>query len=419
MGFTALANAGVFSAKCKHGAAAETNAQKQAKKKRNRKSKQEGQKGGNKQEGVKEGEGGGGSKLGTIKITVLACHGSPKSFNLPRENTTVLHVKKLVLGSTFNSLEQDFFLKWQDIVLEEEDSIAKSGITEDATLSLNPRLFAGGGGASKRKNSAVIAKEEESTRHLQEIHQSALEIARLKNEMDVLKAAADSLNTTIDEERDQQSAVHAEDLENLRTQLRQANELAASTQKDMEPSAAAVTGTETTDTASIESIAALRAEFDKFADLKDSPDPALHGMSQPALARALAALNLERTGDTIEELMARFDLDGNGLIDFEEFSIIVKTNTDIEMVLKSLNIQRIMAAMMPKGLADDPLSAFFDMDKSQVKAAVLNAVDPMVELIAAAINKVKTAKQNNRGGGDKFGDPLKGARVGQFYEVST
>ena len=98
--------------------------------------------------------------------------------------------------------------------------------------------------------------------------------------------------------------------------------------------------------------------------------------------------------------------------------VIVRNNTDVEKVLKSLDIERVMAAMMFRDIDQDPLSAFFEMDKRQVKKGVVDAVEPIIELICAAINKKKVAKNDNSGGG-KFNNPLQGGPIEEFYKVSV
>jgi len=98
--------------------------------------------------------------------------------------------------------------------------------------------------------------------------------------------------------------------------------------------------------------------------------------------------------------------------------VIVRNNTDVEKVLKSLDIERVMAAMMFRDTDQDPLSAFFEMDKRQVKKGVVDAVEPIIELICAAINKKKVAKNDNSGGG-KFNNPLQGGPIEEFYKGVT
>ena len=249
--------------------------------------------------------------------------------------------------------------------------------------------------------SIYLFLQEETTQHQEERKEWALESAQLKDENAALKVALSSLNT-------------------IGTQAAAAN----APKQPAEGGSSSVPQVSKGDTASDEGAikafgnmdeATLRLEFEKFADRKDH---APHGLSQSALTKALAALNLARTDDEIEELMARFDLDCNGAIDFAEFCIIVRLNSDVEMVLKTLGIERIMAAMMPTGSTQDPLSAFFDMDEGQVKAAVVAAVNPIVTLITTAIKKVQKAKKHaGSGGGSKFDNPLKGGPVQEFYTV--
>ena len=165
---------------------------------------------------------------------------------------------------------------------------------------------------------------------------------------------------------------------------------------------------------------ALRAKFDKFADCNLSADASQHRLSKDALAKALADANVECAEDELEGLLARFDLNSDGEISFEEFRIMVNNNSNVMKVLKSLAIEDVLAAFMPKGSADNALSAFFDMNKTQVKTAVLAAVEPVTELIWAAIAKAaKAAQSQSGGGGGKMGGLLQGGTIEEFYKGVT
>ena len=166
--------------------------------------------------------------------------------------------------------------------------------------------------------------------------------------------------------------------------------------------------------------ASLRLVFANFADCNLNADALQHRLSKDALAKALADADLKCTNDELEDLVARFDLNSDGEINFDEFRIMVNNNSDVAKVLKSLAIEDVLAAFMPKGAADNALSAFFDMNQSQVKTAVLAAVEPVTELIWAAIAKAaKAAQRQSGGGGGKMGGPLQGGTLDEFYQVKT
>jgi Ca2+-binding EF-hand superfamily protein len=62
-----------------------------------------------------------------------------------------------------------------------------------------------------------------------------------------------------------------------------------------------------------------------------------HCMSKDGLAKALAALsNFKHDAGEIEELMARNNMNKNEEIDFNQFCFLVKSNSHIAMLLKSL-----------------------------------------------------------------------------------
>jgi len=84
-----------------------------------------------------------------VKIKVL-CDEREFCYKVSAVHTTVLHIKKLVLDSSFDG----FSLKWEGKTLKDTDSLAQSGIVEDVTLSLQPRVRGGGGGQFKPKNTA-------------------------------------------------------------------------------------------------------------------------------------------------------------------------------------------------------------------------------------------------------------------------
>jgi hypothetical protein len=160
----------------------------------------------------------------------------------------------------------------------------------------------------------------------------------------------------------------------------------------------------------------LQVEFDKFADITDSAEKEKHRMTRGGLAKALAALNLKHDAGEIEGLMAQVDINKDGEVDFNEFRFLVKSNSYIAMLLKSLELERAVAANMPRGTPDDPLAGFWGMSDSEIKHALIKSVDDNVAVILACIRQHQAAekKQAESGGFNKFGAVLKGGDIEQF-----
>jgi hypothetical protein len=167
---------------------------------------------------------------------------------------------------------------------------------------------------------------------------------------------------------------------------------------------------------------ALKTEFDKFADIKDSSDQDQHCMTPEGLAKALAALNFNHDAGGIEGLVARIDSNNDGKIDFKEFRFLVKSDSEIVMVLKSLELERAVAANMPRGTPDDPLAGFWDMTDSEIDAAVGKSVAENAAVIKECVHQRNAAKKKEAetGGFNKFGAVLTGGGIKQFDEgIST
>ena len=171
--------------------------------------------------------------------------------------------------------------------------------------------------------------------------------------------------------------------------------------------------------------ASLRAEFESFADIDKSVDNATNE-SQPRMSNLGLALLMDhknkRTGEPlihgdVEELMAHFDGEKGGEIDFSEFLRFIKGSSELEMLVRSFGFERVIAATLPKGTADAPLAAFFEMSESQVVASVFKSAGVIAEILKGAIKteKERVARENQEAGGTKFMTALRGAPLEAFF----
>ena len=163
---------------------------------------------------------------------------------------------------------------------------------------------------------------------------------------------------------------------------------------------------------------ALRVDFDKFADAKD--DKGETRMSRAGLVCALAALNLTRD---VDEVMAHFDIDRKGWIDFAAFQLIVMSDPEVEMLVRSLGLERIVAAHLPKGTSDSPLAGLLGMTDAAVDTAVAACVPLIAACLKANIQKAKAAKnamdKSTSADGAKFANPLKGGEIDYYFKGVT
>lgn len=134
---------------------------------------------------------------------------------------------------------------------------------------------------------------------------------------------------------------------------------------------------------------ALRGEFDKFADSREGGEPR---MTRAGLAKALAALHLQREEGEVDELMQRYDINSDGVIDFAEFCVLVQSDSQMEMLVRGFKLERIVASNLKKGSADGPLAAFAEMTEKAVEEAVKASVPLMVACLQSQVKKAKQAR---------------------------
>ena len=65
-------------------------------------------------------------------------------------------------------------------------------------------------------------------------------------------------------------------------------------------------------------------------------------MSKQGLAALFAAKKMTLSEGKVEELMSRFDTNGDGQVDWREFLTLVRSSTELEMMFKALPLQRLL-----------------------------------------------------------------------------
>ena len=164
----------------------------------------------------------------------------------------------------------------------------------------------------------------------------------------------------------------------------------------------------------------LRAEFEKYADDKEGAEMR---MTRAGLTVALAALHFRRDAGEVDELMRKIDINSDGLIDFAEFCVIVQSDSQLEMLVRSFGLERIIAAKLKKGDSDKPLAGFSEMTDKEVEDAVASAVPLIVAVLKSNVKKAKDAQrataQVTSTSGAKFSNPLKGGDIDFYYKGVT
>ena len=108
---------------------------------------------------------------------------------------------------------------------------------------------------------------------------------------------------------------------------------------------------------------------------------------------ALAALHFRRDAGEVDELMRKIDINSDGLIDFAEFCVIVQSDSQLEMLVRSFGLERIIAAKLKKGDSDKPLAGFSEMTDKEVEDAVAFAVPLIVAVLKSKVKKAKDAQR--------------------------
>ncbi len=178
---------------------------------------------------------------------------------------------------------------------------------------------------------------------------------------------------------------------------------------------------------------ALREEFNAFSDVnKEALTDVMeeeHGnkehnplrISKQGLVIFLEAKNVVLSEGQVDELMQRSDTDGDGQIDWHEFSTLVRSSGDLEMMFKGLAVERALASCFPRGPANDALGPFFRQQHSDVVAAVRKAAYMIVKMTMDVIEAQRNADENQAasGRGAKFGGELKGKSFEAFFKGVT
>ena len=161
--------------------------------------------------------------------------------------------------------------------------------------------------------------------------------------------------------------------------------------------------------------ATLRAKFDELCDFRHSSGEAC--MSKDALLGALADLGVKRSKEEIDGLMSRMDVNGDGLVDFDEFLLFVKGSSDVELVLQSVPILRALSNQLP---AED-IASYVKLSDSEVDQAAKAFVPMLSALIKKNIQTLREAEKSGvcvlaeeSTGNDKFAFPISGGSLDDF-----
>ena len=91
-----------------------------------------------------------------VKIEVRTDRGD-YVYNLSPARTTVLDIKRLVLGPHFENTKQYFWIKWQNTVLTDQLTLSQNGIETNAILKFQVQLRGGADGDSSSQESASVS----------------------------------------------------------------------------------------------------------------------------------------------------------------------------------------------------------------------------------------------------------------------
>jgi hypothetical protein len=111
----------------------------------------------------------------------------------------------------------------------------------------------------------------------------------------------------------------------------------------------------------------LRAHFEALADRVDSANQPR--MSKDKVREALESLRLQRNEEELNELFGRIDINDDGEIDFDEFRFMVQSNTQLEMLMRSLPVHRVLANQF-----GGSIERYSQMSDSEMDDMVLKSV---------------------------------------------
>ena len=107
----------------------------------------------------------------------------------------------------------------------------------------------------------------------------------------------------------------------------------------------------------------------------------------------------------------------DGEIDFGEFRALARVNSDLELVLRSKQLECVLASFFPSGTELEDLGK---MDSAQFSAIVNLSQPAMVQLLVDLAGQVAAVgKAQDGAGGSKFSGELKGGTLDDFYEGVT
>jgi hypothetical protein len=162
----------------------------------------------------------------------------------------------------------------------------------------------------------------------------------------------------------------------------------------------------------------LRREFDAHADLAalaaSAEDKGERRMSKDGLAKFMRDKGLAHGDAEVERVMKRVDTNGDLEIDFLEFCALARANSDLELGLRSLHLEVVLASFFPMGTKLQDLA---DMDHAQFSAIVDSSKQNLVQLLVGfAAQVAAVGKAQDGAGGSKFSGELKGGKLDDFHK---
>jgi len=161
--------------------------------------------------------------------------------------------------------------------------------------------------------------------------------------------------------------------------------------------------------------ARVRARFHELADTKDGADEPR--MSKVALTRALEALHVMRDDREIDALMSRVDINGDGVIDADEFCMEIQRKSQLESLLTSLPLLRALANQL-----GGKIDAYRKMADSQVDAHGHACVYSICEIIKQNLRAMRAVEEGRVAAGEtlsavggKFAFAIQGGDLQDYH----
>mmetsp|Transcript_7274 Transcript_7274/g.25041 ORF Transcript_7274/g.25041 Transcript_7274/m.25041 type:complete len:485 (-) Transcript_7274:36-1490(-) len=132
-------------------------------------------------------------------------------------------------------------------------------------------------------------------------------------------------------------------------------------------------------------------------------------ISMEEMQGALQRLNINYARGEIEDFFNAMDVNNDGSISMQEFKRAVNTPCALERWVLALPISRLIASVLPKGDANNPLKGLLAMDRDGFKQ-VCDQLHPMLlqlfstrkDRLAAALDKMQMSKKKSTEAESKF-----------------